>query len=347
MISFIVRLFICFAAIVVSTSGFCPSRSPAFAATAATSLHAEPSHEPIRLNKVFKKTHSRRQADQLIADGRITVNGAPSHSAGQRVVPFKDVVCLDGSIVEGWEAMNHLGGPKSDERNSKEIGQTSDGERAGADGSFDTFEYIKYWKPLGVTCTTDQRMGDNIIDALKDDGCYPKTRVFPVGRLDKETSGLVLMTSDGRLPNAALRGRFKQPKTYLVWTNRPLYPDDVQQLREGVMITTEAQRDGGRGKILTAPTLPCPVRQSTKNPRVLEITLVEGRNRQIRKMIEAVGFHVVDLHRRAFLQMDLDDLQGPGDWANLSKDEMKIVEEVISGAEAYDGDPTEEFAEKQ
>eukprot|EP00980_Cylindrotheca_fusiformis_P009522 scaffold2082_cov85-Cylindrotheca_fusiformis.AAC.2 len=269
--------------------------------------------EPIRLNKVFKQTHSRRQADELISSGRVTVNDEPVHSAGQRVVPFQDVVRLDGEVVGGWEAMNHVGVDKSNKDS--------------------VFEYIKYWKPLGVTCTTDRRIQDNLIDALHDDGCFPKSRVFPVGRLDKETSGLILVTSDGRLPNAALRGRFKQPKTYLVRTTEHVSKEDIQQLREGVVITTVAQRDGNRGKPLTAPTLPCQVRQSRDDPRFLEITLVEGRNRQIRKMLEAVGYHVLDLHRKEFLEMTLDPLQGPGDWARLSRDEMKIVQDVLARAE--------------
>lgn len=322
------RLVIWVSSLVVCTSCFSVSSSPLAkpTATSSTLLNADPTYEPIRLNKVFKKTHSRRQADQLIADGRITVNGEPSHSAGQRVVPFEDVIRLDGVIVKGWEEMNHLPIPNNSEK-AKE-----------ASGSLETFEYIKYWKPLGVTCTTDQRIENNLIDALKEDGCHPKTRIFPVGRLDKETSGLLLLTSNGQLPNAALRGKFKQPKTYLVRTNRPVQPEDVQRLREGVVITTVAQRDGNRGKPLTAPTLPCPVNQSQKNPRVLEITLVEGRNRQIRKMLEAVGYRVVDLHRKTFLQMNLDNLEGPGAWAYLSKDEMQIIEDVLSrGEENEDG----------
>ncbi|CAJ1942094.1 unnamed protein product [Cylindrotheca closterium] len=338
--SFIARVFICFSAVVAYASGFTLSTSLSVSSIRhhAAPLNAEAAHEPIRLNKVFKKTHSRRQADQLIADGRITVNGEPSHSAGQRVVPFEDVVCLDGNVVEGWEAMNHLQVPQNGERGPKETSQNGERKREDAGGALDAFEYIKYWKPLGVTCTTDRRIDNNLIDALGDDGYHPKTRVFPVGRLDKETSGLLLMTSDGRLPNSALRGRFKQPKTYLVRTNRPVEPDDVQQLREGVIITTLAQRDGNRAKPLTAPTLPCPVRQNKRDPHVLEITLVEGRNRQIRKMMEAVGYHVFALHRKGFLQMNLDNLEGPGDWAKLSNDEMKIIEEVLAAAEEDDGD---------
>lgn len=252
----------------------------------------------------------------MIASGRITVNNEQVETAGQRVLPFKDIVRLDGEIVKGWEELNHLGSSLSSSNENEQV-----------------FEYIKYWKPLGVTCTTDRRISDNLIDALQDDGCFPKSRIFPVGRLDKETSGLILLTSDGRLPNAALRGKYKQPKTYLVRANRPVAMDDVQALRDGVVITTVAQRDGNRGKPLIAPTLPCQVRVSSKNPRVLEITLVEGRNRQIRKMLDAVGYRVVDLHRKTFMKLSLDPLEGPGDWAPLSSTEMQIVSEVLTRAD--------------
>lgn len=283
-----------------------------FSSNSLVECLSSPDTSSIRLNKVFKKTHSRRQADDLIASGRVTVNGQPVHSAGQQVTPFQDIVQLDGNVIQGWEALNHLDTESNDQ----------------------VFEYIKYWKPLGVTCTTDSRIPGNLIGALREDGCNPKSRIFPVGRLDKETSGLIIMTSDGRLPNAALRGKFKQPKTYLVRANRPVSREDVQRLRDGVVITTIAQRDGNRGKPLTAPTLPCEVRQSRKDARVLEITLVEGRNRQIRKMMEATGYRVVNLHRKKFLTMSLDPLEGPGDWAHLSSEEMKIINNVLEQAQS-------------
>jgi pseudouridine synthase len=203
------------------------------------------------------------------------------------------------------------------------------------------FEYIKYWKPIGITCTTDRRIQDNLIDALKYDGCNPECRIFPVGRLDKDTSGIILMTSDGRLPNASLRGYHKHPKTYMVKANRPVSEADIQTLRSGVVITTVAQRDGNRAKPLTAPTLPCQVRAiqsqyaQSKNleSRILEITLVEGRNRQIRRMMEAVGYRVLGLHRKAFMGITLDNLEGEGDWSFLDEDEMKIVDRVLQQAE--------------
>lgn len=286
------------------------------------------SPESIRINKVLKKTHSRRQADQLIADGRVTVNNESVHSAGQRVIPYHDVIRLDGRVVEGWEELNHL-------NSDQQINQKANTAKS------QVFEYIKYWKPIGVTCTTDQRIKDNIIDSLWYDGCNPKSRIFPVGRLDKDTSGIILMTSDGRLPNASLRGEYKHPKTYMVKSNRAVSEQDIQQLREGVVITTVAQRDGNRSKPLTAPTLPCKVRRVQSKyaqmqhleSRVLEITLVEGRNRQIRKMMEALDYRVLGLHRKRFMGITLDGLEGEGDWCYLSEEEMGIVRNVLEKAE--------------
>jgi 23S rRNA pseudouridine2604 synthase len=273
--------------------------------------------EPIRLNKVFKATHSRRQADELIASGRVTVNGEPVvDSAGRRVIPFRDVVCLDGKMVFGWEALNSCI-PTNKDTNSTIA-----------------FEYIKYWKPCGVTCTTDRSIQDNIIDQLwHKDGYRPNHRVYPVGRLDKDTSGLILLTSDGRLPNSALRGRYKQSKTYEVLVNEALTNEEVQQLRDGVVITTQAQRDGKRAPPLTARTKPCLVETLGSNTRRLRMTLVEGRNRQIRKMIASLGLKVQRLHRSEFMGITLGPLRGPGDWTPLSTKELEIVRQVISSAQ--------------
>ena len=129
----------------------------------------------MRVNKCFKDFTSRRESDKLVEQGRVTVNGAVA-SAGARVFPG-DVVRLDGDPID-WEAKN------------QNVAST------------DAFRYVKYWKPRGITCTTDRRDRTNILDAVR----YPE-RVFPVGRLDKDSTGLILLTSDGRLPNAALRAR--------------------------------------------------------------------------------------------------------------------------------------------
>ena len=111
-----------------------------------------------------------------------------------------------------------------------------------------------------------------------------------VGRLDKDSEGLLLLTSDGRLPNSVLRARAKHPKHYLVTVDRPLWDADLEQLAAGVVITTTAQRDRGPPKTLTAPTLPCEVERTGEAS--FAITLQEGRNRQIRRMCSALGYEV-------------------------------------------------------
>ena len=290
---------------------------------------------PIRLNKVFKATHSRREADKLIESGRVSVNGQPVEQRGGFLVqPFVDQVALDGELIEGWEAMNGI---------VKEQNNKNSESRNGTSKEHDVFttsnslEYIKYWKPRGVTCTTDRSIESNIIDdLLHKRGYRPRHRVYPVGRLDKDTSGLILLTSDGRLPNSALRGKFKQPKVYQVLVHKALLDEDLKQLREGVVITTVAQRDGrNRGKSLTAPTLPCQVdRIPNTRRRGVTMVLVEGRNRQIRKMMEALGYSVVKLHRIQFMGLTLEPLRQAGEWAELDDYEMSKVNAVLDKAAA-------------
>lgn len=160
-------------------------------------------------------------------------------------------------------------------------------------------------------------------------------RLFPVGRLDKESTGLLLLTSDGRLPNAALRHRAGQPKLYRVTADRPVHPADVEQLAAGVVITTVAQRDSGPGKPLTAPTLPCRVRADLGDPSgcTLLVELKEGRNRQIRRMLEALGYETRALHRVGFLGLGLAGLR-EGQWRELGEPEMRVVRRVVRAAAA-------------
>ena len=141
----------------------------------------------IRLNKVFKATHSRRQADALIAAGRVRVNGVvvPRDGLGARVRPHLDRVELDGAVVRGWEAARPELRPWA----------AAEGEE----------EYIKFWKPVGVTCTTDRTVPGNLLDALEqpngrvvagnNNARKIEKRIFSVGRLDKDSSGLLLLTS--------------------------------------------------------------------------------------------------------------------------------------------------------
>jgi pseudouridine synthase len=202
-----------------------------------------------------------------------------------------------------------------------------------------TFEYIKYWKPTGVICTTDPTIPGNIIEEIRvHDGYDPPHRVYPVGRLDKDTSGLILLTSDGRLPNAALRKEHKRPKVYEVRVDPPIGPPGshranrvLEKLSEGVVISTETVRNGVR-KTLTAPTEPCRVEQL--NDQWIRMTLREGRNRQVRKMTRAVGHKTVELERVSFAGIPLEPgLRGPGDWDYLTGDELEIVEDMINIAE--------------
>lgn len=263
----------------------------------------------VRLNKVLKATLSRREADKAIQEGRVSVNGEVSF--GCMVVPHQDNVALDGKLIQGWEIMNGFDGA---------------GASVPAVGGF---EYVKYWKPKGVICTTDKRIRDNIIDEImRGSGYRPKHRVYPVGRLDKDSTGLILLTSDGRLPNVSLRNEQKQPKVYQVTVDRPLVETDLEHLRNGVIITTVAQRDGN-AKPLTAKTKPCLIDQVS--PTSCSITLTEGRNRQIRKMMEAVGYQVLDLHRTGFGQISLSSLAREGDWQRLSGEEMRWIETVLRG----------------
>ena len=218
----------------------------------------QPSGGGIRLNKVFKATHSRREADALIESGRVCVNGmkVEASNVGKKVVPFQDVISLDGKVIDGWEAMNainkreiqnntlmqkiiakdHRSQSRFHDNGDKYIDSFNDDDhhhhRTNNPASSSSFEYIKYYKPVGVTCTTDSRIKDNIIDDLiHNHGYRPRHRVYPVGRLDKETSGLILLTSDGRVVNSVLRGENKHAKVYNVMVNDSLTEEDLQRLR--------------------------------------------------------------------------------------------------------------------
>ena len=265
-------------------------------------LAAKASGLAVRLNKLLPGL-SRRKADAAIADGRVTVDGVVAD--GRTPVERGSEVRLDGE-TQVWEAR----------------------EAAKADlKSSDAFLYLKYWKPAGVTCTSDRGDASNVIarggfDALDQ-------RVFTVGRLDKPSTGLLLLTSDGRACEALLRPSQKKEKRYVVEVDRAPTADDLRALREGVTIETVAQRDR-KAKPLVAKTKPCEVRApNAKAPRLLEFTLTEGRNRQIRKMCAARGLEVVSLHRTHFAGVTLDGLVAGG-WAPLSAKERRRVDAALA-----------------
>jgi len=290
----------------------------------ANSSNNEPAASAVRLNKVFKATHSRREADKLIESGRVCINNEPLQTKGGiKVVPFRDVVTLDGTIIHGWEEMNAITQNDVDTKGNFNTAAT-------VNLNMESFEYVKYFKPLGVTCTCDLHVDGNIIDEIGHDGYHPKHRVFPVGRLDKETSGLILLTSDGRMVNSVLRGEWKQPKVYKVMVNGRLEESHMQMLRDGIVITTVAQRKGRTEEenTLVAKTRPCTI--SRIGPSSCQMTLVEGRNRQIRRMMEALDFRVVKLQRVEFMGIHLSrGLERPGDWDYLNGEEMGLVEDAL------------------
>jgi 23S rRNA pseudouridine2604 synthase len=288
----------------------------------------------VRLNKVFKAKYSRRVADSLIASGRVSINGNPVRAKGGTFVfPFKDIIKLDGKVVTGWEEMNSLEAQyqshKGEDEDDNSLSLLLQGQIS---SSMDQFEYIKYYKPLGVTCTTDIKVKRNIIDEVTlRNGLKPRHRIYPVGRLDKDTTGLIILTSDGRLPNASLRLSQKQSKTYHITLDKDISDKHMQKLRDGIVITTVAQRDRGVVKPLTARTKPCIVERSPNSTsnNTLIMTIMEGRNRQIRKMLEALNFDVVALKRINFAGITLDGLKSPGQWRRLNKKEMKIIEQIL------------------
>eukprot|EP01035_Chromulina_nebulosa_P018935 gene18935-24742_t len=243
-----------------------------------------------------------QSADEAITEGRVTINSKQA-KVGDRV--FKnDIIRLDGQIQQ-WEAIAEAKQSLPD----KELDKRN-------------FVYLKYWKPVDVTCTSDKNDKYNIISAGQFD-LFPQ-RLFTVGRLDKESTGLILLTSDGRVNNAILSPSMNKEKVYRVQFDRAPTDQQVQSLRDGVVITAPIQRDGST-KLITAKTLPCKViRVGTNTSKFVDITLVEGRNRQIRRMAEEVGLRVVSLHRTSFCGITLKGIS-EGNWKELTSQEMEII----------------------
>jgi 23S rRNA pseudouridine2604 synthase len=327
----------------------------------------------VRLNKAFQTTHSRRQADRLIQEGRVRVNGETPSTMGVRLFPG-DIVTLDNERVY-WEHRPMAtarvvaqvgdgggGGSSSTDStrvvNSKNHGLTRrrvDDENEQQQQQPLQHVYIKYWKPRGVECTTDRRVRNNIIDAL---GTIPgvEQRLWPMGRLDKDSTGLILLTSDGTTTQRVLKSTFinsdnnknsndesdggggggsRHWKTYWVETDKRATDQDLQTLSQGVRILAPTSRDGNN-KIQWVTTRTDATitrrRPSLKaqendenNSRLrnqLVFTICEGKNRQIRRMCETLGLTVVRLHRVEFAGINLGRCPRPGSWAFLTKEEL-------------------------
>lgn len=228
-----------------------------------------------RINKYIASSGlcSRREADRLIEEGRVTVNGIVAESGMQ--VCGDDVVLVDGKNI---------------------IPETND-------------VYIAFNKPLGITCTTDSRDPSNIIDYIG----YPE-RIFPIGRLDKNSSGLILLTNDGSIVNTLLRAENNHEKEYQVTVDRPYDDKFIKEMQSGVPVL---------GQI----TLPCKINRVSA--RVFRIILHQGLNRQIRRMCEYKGYKVVKLRRIRFMNINLGTL-GTGQWRYLTAKEVNELKSAAS-----------------
>jgi 23S rRNA pseudouridine2604 synthase len=232
--------------------------------------------QAVRINKYLSEIGycSRRAADKLIQEARITVNGK-TVEMGLKVTPA-DEIAVDGIVV--------------DQEGDKPV-------------------YIAFNKPVGIVCTTDTRVEkDNIIDYIN----FP-TRIFPVGRLDKPSEGLIFLTNDGDIVNKILRARNQHEKEYVVTVNRPITEEFIQKMAAGV-------------PILDTVTRPCKVKQTHK--KEFRIILTQGLNRQIRRMCEYLDYRVVTLKRVRIMNVSLD--VGKGKWRHLTKKEITEINRLVA-----------------
>ena len=224
-----------------------------------------------RLNKYFSEIGycSRRSADKLIDEGRILINGQAA-KMGQKI-RIDDTIEVDGKLLKI--------------KKSKEI-------------------YIAFNKPKGIVCTTDTRVEkDNIIDFIN----YP-SRIFPIGRLDKASEGLILLTNIGDIVNKILRARNKHEKEYMVTVNRPITKEFILKMGSGI-------------PILDTVTRKCFVKQTHK--KQFKIILTQGLNRQIRRMCEYLDYRVVKLKRIRIMNIKLDTEIGK--YRHLNDEEIKSL----------------------
>lgn len=239
--------------------------------------------EKTRINKYLSEVGfcSRRAADKLLEEGRITING---------IVPELGTKISDEDIVE-------VDGKPIRESQEKPI-------------------YIAFNKPVGIVCTTDtKRERDNIIEYIN----HPK-RIFPIGRLDKPSEGLILLTNDGDIVNKILRAQNNHEKEYLVRVDKPLNTKFLDKMRNGV-------------PILDTVTKKCEVERI--DDMTFRIVLTQGLNRQIRRMCEYLGYEVKKLKRIRIMNIKLD--LPLGKWRDLTEEELAMLNVSLDGSsKTYD-----------
>ena len=232
-----------------------------------------------RINKYLSETGycSRRRADKLIQEGKVTINGKVSKIGTK--IEEGDQIEVEGQRIE-----------KSKKR--RKI-------------------YLAFNKPVGIVCTTDRRVEpDNIIDFIK----YPK-RIFPIGRLDKLSEGLIFLTDDGDIVNKILRARNNHEKEYIVRVNRYINREFIQTMSNGV-------------EILETRTKNCHVKQL--GPKKFKIILTQGLNRQIRRMCESLGYKVQSLKRVRIMNIKLD--VPTGKYREFSKEELLELKKLLENS---------------
>ena len=240
-----------------------------------------------RLQKIIAAAGvaSRRKAEALIVSGRVLVNGQVVTELGSKADPEQDHIRVDGKLLQGPER----------------------------------YTYVVLNKPRGyVTTVSDEKKRPTVMDLVQ----KVKGRVYPVGRLDWASEGLLLMTNDGDLANALMKASSNVPKTYVVKVAGQPEESKLDKLRRGVSIAEK----GGR-RVRTAPAKIRLIREGD-NPW-LEVTIIEGRNRQVRKMFEEVGHHVEKIRRVQYGPLALD--VPPGDWRNLTLLEVAKLKSAATG----------------
>ena len=220
-----------------------------------------------RINKYLSEVGfcSRRKADDYISDGRVYINGKPALLGSK--VNTGDEISVDGEIIQN--------------KDKKKV-------------------YIAFNKPVGIECTGNNKVKDNIIDYINH-----KERLFTIGRIDKQSEGLILLTNDGDIVNNVLRAENRKEKEYIVTVNKKITTEFIDKMRKGVRIM---------GRI----TRKCFVKKIHENR--FKIILTQGMNRQIRRMCEVLGYRVTKLKRVRIMDIHLDTKVG--EYRNLNNDEI-------------------------
>ena len=230
----------------------------------------------MRLNSFISGTGmcSRREADKLIEQNRVEINGELAR-LGVRV-ETGDQVRVDGKLLE--QKVNDV--------------------------------YIAFNKPVGITCTTERHIEGNIIDFIN----YPE-RIFPIGRLDKDSEGLILLTNDGSIVNEILREENNHHKEYIVTVNKMITPEFIKEMSQGVKIFNPVKKS-------YTVTKKCKIEKIDHNS--FKITLSQGLNRQIRRMCSGLGYQVVKLKRIKIMDIRLEGI-GIGKWRYLTQKELEKI----------------------